>query len=709
MAADATFVFAAINGIAAILALAMAVRLATLQGVLRPVFRAAGLAFAISGAGAAVFAILGPQHFASGAVQSIAYLAWLWTLHRLFASDERDKNVRPIRPVVFALVFVEAMQMALLGAALQSFGLDHARQALGGFAVLFRLLFCVGALVLVHNLYAGAVQQVRTSLRWPAAALATIWLYDLNLYTLAYVNGSAPQILLGLRGGALVLAALFFAIGLHGDQRDLRLRPSRSFAFQSFSLVLIGIYLAMMLLLARGAALFGGEFAAWLQGALVLVAALVAIVALPSKRIRGWLRVTISKHLFQHRFDYRAEWMRFTDTIGRAGPQAAPLHERAVQAVADITDSPGGLLLTPHEEGGLALDARWQWPDIEVPPLAMNGDGTRFFEQSQFILDLDDLRGDRVEGIPQSAHPAWLKGNERAWALVPLLHYERLVAIVVLARPAVGRRLDWEDFDLLRIVGRQLASYLAEQSSQDALGEAQRFDEFNRRIAFVMHDIKNLASQLSLLAGNAEKHADNPEFRKDMLLTLRNSTDKLQSLLSRLGRYGAQGIRETSEVALDELVERIIAQYAGRHPVIGIDRPACKVVADAEALEQALLHLVQNAVEASEPNSPVFVDLRKDSTTASIEIIDSGAGMSPEFIRTRLFRPFHSSKAGGFGIGAFEAREMIRSMGGRLDLESREGVGTRFQLRLPLVEVASLFRSLHGRPALPGDSNDKVA
>ena len=709
MHAEATLLFGIVNAVAALAAFGIAAWLVMRQGVIRPVFRTAALAFAISGAGSVLFITLGPQHFAGGALQSISYLGWLWVLYQLFASDERDRIMRPIRPVIFALVFVEAMQLALLGAALQNFGLAQAQEALSGFTVLLRLLFCVGALMLVHNLYAGAGQQARANLRWPAAALATIWLYDLNLYTLAYVNGTAPQMLVGLRGMALILAALFFAIGAHNGQRDLRLRPSRSFAFQSFSLVLIGAYLAVMVVLARGAALFGGEFAAWMQGALVLFAALVALIALPSRRVRDWLRVTISKHLFQHRYDYRAEWMRFTDTIGRAGPEAAPLHERAVQAVADITDSPGGLLLTPHDEGGLSLDARWQWPDIDVPSLAMNGDGARFFEQSQFILDLDDLRRERVEGIPQSAHPAWLEGNDRAWALVPLLHYERLIGIVVLARPTVGRRLDWEDFDLLRIVGRQLASYLAEQSSQDALGEAQRFDEFNRRMAFVMHDIKNLASQLSLLAGNAEKHADKPEFRKDMLLTLRNSTDKLQSLLSRLGRYGAQSVGEKSEVALDELVERVIGQYKGRHPVIGIDRPACKVLADAEALEQALLHLVQNAVDASEPSSPVFVDLRLDTNTASIEIIDSGSGMSPEFVRTRLFRPFHSSKQGGFGIGAFEAREMTRSMGGRLDVESREGVGTRFQLRLPLAQAPSLFRSLHDRPELPGNSSDKVA
>jgi putative PEP-CTERM system histidine kinase len=274
--------------------------------------------------------------------------------------------------------------------------------------------------------------------------------------------------------------------------------------------------------------------------------------------------------------------------------------------------------------------------------------------------------------------------------MVPLLHYQRLVGIVVLARPAVARRLDWEDFDLLRVVGQQLASYLAEQAGQEALGEAHRFDEFNRRIAFVIHDIKNLASQLSLLARNAEKHAEKAEFRADMLVTLRNSSDKLNALLARLGRYGAAGVERPEEIDAVECVNRVVRRYEAQHPVMLVEQQPCAVLGTAESLEQALVHLVQNAIDASDADAPVLLSVRPDGLSCVIEVIDSGTGMSPEFIRSRLFKPFHSSKPGGFGIGAFEARELVRAMNGRLDVESREGIGTRFVLRLPLATAAGL-------------------
>lgn len=699
-----------VHVLAACTAIVLALWNSSHPGASGPLLGRLNFALSVAALWALATAVLGPQSEVVQLFVSGTYLAWLWLLFGLFSHDMRDTTLKPIRPVVLALAFVELAQVALTALRIHYAGLPGPHDVILSFAVMFRLLFSIGALVLVHNLYVGAAQGARQALRWPAAALAVFWLYDLNLYTITYLARSFPMPLVELRGMAMLLAVALLGYGTVRARSELRFQPSRSFAFRSFSLGVIGAYLVVMVLIAQTLAYAGSDYGRVFQIAFVLVATAVALALVPSKKMRGWLRVTISKNLFQHRYDYRAEWLRFTETIGRAGPQAAPLHERAVQAVADITDSPSGLLLIPRDEGGLAVSARWNWPQIEVPSPALEAAGVRFFEDSQFILDLDDMRAGRTETVPVAAIPGWLVDDRNAWALVPLLHYERLVGVVVLSRPPVTRMLDWEDFDLLRVIGRQLASYLAEQTSQDALGEAQRFDEFNRRIAFVMHDIKNLASQLSLLARNAEKHADKPEFRADMIITLRNSTDKLQALLNRLGRYGTQGHGHQAEIEVDSLLQRVARQHAGRHEVVVLQREPCSVMGDAEALEQALVHLVQNAIDASAPNAPVFLDLRLDGSSAVIEVLDSGTGMSPEFVRTRLFRPFHSSKQGGFGIGAFEARELVRAMGGRLDVESREGIGTRFLVRLPLSTTAQMMSAIHDRAgkADPG-SNSEVA
>lgn len=636
----------------------------------------------------------GFSHAVSALAETGRNIFWLAALYRLFAADGRHTSIAAIRPVVFSLLFVEMLNLGLIALMARA----NVEPQLSAIAinshVMFRLLVAVGALMLVHNLYAGASAQARTFLRWPASGIAILWIFDLNLYTLAYLGSGWPEEMEAMRGLAVVIVALLFGIAATEGRDALRFRPSRTVTFQTFSLLLIGIYLAVMLGIAQWLSYAGGDFARMIAIGFLTIASVATLLLLPSKRLRASMKVLLTKHLFQHRYDYREEWLRFTRTIGHGGEEAAPLAERAVKAVADISECPAGLLLAPGEDGDLTLAARWNWPEIEVPGNAMPMNSALFFERENYIADLDDVRRGRSGKAPRSLIPEWLTDHPRAWVLVPLIHYERLVGIIVLARPEFARKLDWEDFDLLRVVGQQLASYLAESVSEAALAEANRFEDFHRRIAFVMHDIKNLASQMSLLARNAELHAEKKAFRDDMLVTLRNSADKLNALLARLSRYGNGVVESLGEVSADTVARTAIARFGGSPQVVltQCEKPA--ILANADALEQVLVHLIQNAIDASPDGAPVFLSVVGEGLYARFDVIDSGRGMSPEFTRSKLFKPFVSTKSGGFGIGAFEARELVRAMRGRLDVESREGLGSRFTIRIPVAAAAEIYESV---------------
>lgn len=675
-------------GLAHLAAACAAAMLAAWLAGRRAVAGAAGnalfCALGFSAVWAMIVAANGVDAHAAHLAEAVRNLAWLLVVYRLFSHDGRHTLVRPIRPVVLSLAAIELFQILP--------GLLFPDMALGGtglagayhMMVMFRLMFTIGGLVLLHNLYGGATAPARALLHWPAIAIALLWLFDLNLYTVAYLTGAWPDELAALRGISLIVVIAVLIPGLTRRRAELRLGPSRAVAFELASLLGIGLYLLAMIALGKGLSLVGGGYARLFQFGFLTAGIAAAAMILPSRRLRGWLKVMLVKHLFRHRYDYRAEWLRFNRTIGRAAAGRAPLEERAIQSVCDITDSHAGLLLAPADHGDLVLAARWQWPTADVPAPALPLDCCAILERSGHIVDLDQVR--RGEGRDDLAGhiPAWLQNEVAAWALVPLVHYERLVGVVVVARPKLARTLDWEDFDLLRVVGQQLASYLSEHAGQDALVEAARFDEFNRRIAFVMHDIKNLASQFSLLARNAERYAENPDFRADMIVTLRNSAEKLNALIARLGRYGKGSGEAPGPFEATALLQHLVQQFGQRHPVLF--QPAAGPVwatGMADALEQALLHLVQNAIDASTEGLPVVLSIDHDVAGVRIEVADAGVGMSPEFVRHRLFKPFVSSKPGGFGIGAFEARELVRAMGGRLDVESREGLGSRFIIRLP--------------------------
>ena len=636
----------------------------------------------------------GPVAVESAICWSLATLAWLAVLYRAFPQESDAGRPKAVRPVVVVLAGVVALQILVVMIATRYAAVPQVAQLAMQIALLFDALVAIGALVLVHNLFVGR-NKGQGGQGYIVAALGLLFAFELNLNTIGYLGDLGVPGFVALRSIVLVVAAALVALGARGDNIAASFRPSRAVAFQSASLLLIGAYLLAMIAVAQSLATLGAGPARLAQAGFVFAAVLGVVLLLPSRKWRGWLRVTLAKHLFSHRYDYRAEWLRFTDTIGRETQDARSLSERTIKALADITDSASGALYRPADSGMLEIAARWQWPAADLPPATLPlvlGDS---LVEGQYIVEMDALREGDGKCPAADLVPEALVEGGRAWAMVPLVHFDRLVGLAVLSRPVGGRALDWEDLDLLRVVGRQLASYLAEEDGQDALREAARFDEFNRRIAFVMHDIKNLASQMALLSRNAERHADNPAFRKDMLVTLRNSSDKLGALLARLGRYGTGAARERQTVDATAMLRAIAARFAAMHPVeLSRDEPL-PVMAEPIALEQALDHLVRNAVDASDAASAVVLEAVADGGHARISVVDAGHGMEPDFLRTQLFKPFVSTKSGGFGIGAHEARELVRGMGGRLEVQSHAGLGTRFTVIVPIANGGAVLEPLN--------------
>ena len=614
-------------------------------------------------------------------------LAWVGVLYRLAVGDRTATRQHGVQPVYAAVAAALGLQMVVDALPLMISAADPI--SLLPTAILLRLTAAAGALVLVHNLYGQAAPASRGSIRLAMLGLACLWVYDLNFYTVAYVDQGAARGLGDWRGLAVAASAPLFALG-GASGEGWRIRLSRAATFQSLSLVAIGAYLVLMVVLASAMRGSGVDWTRNLAVAAMALLTLAAIVLLPNPRARGWAKVKLAKHLFEHRYDYRTEWLRFTDTLGAWGPEAAPLGERVVKAFADMLDAPGGILLTA-EDGTFEAAAHWNWPGSPQPAASANREATAAFWKAIAaegrIVDFEARRGGWDDARDaQLAIPAALLAEPNAWAGIPLIHEERLVALAVLAAPDYRRSLDWEDYDLLRTAGRQAASTLAEAHGQQALVNAQRFEDFNRRFAFILHDIKNLVSQLSLVSRNAERHADNPEVRADMVATLKSSVGKMNDLLRRIAPKGEARAVDLRPVELRPLLAATIAAHQHRHEVLLSGDAGEWVAADPAALEQALGHLLHNAIDASPPGAPVTVRVTRDHGRVCIAVIDSGAGMDADFVRNRLFQPFASTKADGFGVGAFEAKSLISAMNGRLAVESRPGHGSRFVITLPLSE-----------------------
>lgn len=618
-----------------------------------------------------------------GYSESARNLLWISLLYSVSAAGERREH--GLKLVYAAVAAVIGLQ--LIGETLE---FSSPSGVLTQTGLILRITTAAGALVLVHNVYGQAAPASRSHIRLAMLGLAIIWVYDLNLYTVLYLGSRTSERLAEWRGLAVALTAPLFALAAR-DQLGWRIRLSRAATFQSLSLLAICAYFALMAILATALRGSGVDWSSALMIAVLAAMTVGAMVVLPSARARGWLKVKLAKHLFEHRYDYRTEWLRFTETLGRAGADAPPLSERIVKAFADVIDAPGGLLLVGEGGGAVAVAANWNWPG-DSPSADMLDEARPLWgeiEASGRIIEFEAIRRGWANARDKALTvPAGLLEENAAWVAVPLLHQQRLVGLVILAAPEYRRALDWEDFDLLRTAGNQAASSLAEALGQEALANAQRFEEFNRRFAFILHDIKNLVSQLSLLARNAERHADNPEFRADMVATLQSSVGKMNELLARLAPHSQARVQRLEGLPLRPILSAAIAaKRRDRDIQLLGDASLCALV-DASALEQAVSHLLQNAVDASS-GTPVTVRVAGEPGSVTVAISDRGIGMDGDFIRNRLFQPFASTKPGGFGIGAFEARSLIAAMGGRLGVDSRPGQGTTFTVTLPAAPAVS--------------------
>ena len=422
---------------------------------------------------------------------------------------------------------------------------------------------------------------------------------------------------------------------------------------------------------------FGGEWGKILQVSFLFAAFIGFVVIIYSGKIRSTIIVLLNKYFFMYKFDYREEWLRFIQTM-TASEDHYNLSERAIKSVAEIMDSRGGALWYREQPDSYSQIAKWNFKHDIDDDLPVSHCFSHYLQENHWIVDLNDVEGTKIADGDCDI-PDWLLSEPQLWLVIPLIHDNEMTGFIVLYQPRAVRELNWETLDILKTVSLQIASYLAEQETLKALAVASEFEAFNRKFAFVIHDIKNMASQLSLLQRNADKHGENPEFQKDMKLTVKNTVDKMNDLLSRINIVQEPSKTKTvSRINIHDITNASCRNFksSGQNVIFEGKDHELIALSNQQDLETVLMHIIQNAVDAGGKQDLVEVTLDQDPNYAIIKIKDTGEGMDREFVRNELFRPFRSLKEGGYGIGAYESRQLIHNMGGRMEVKSKPGSGT---------------------------------
>jgi putative PEP-CTERM system histidine kinase len=621
----------------------------------------------------------------TGSLEVLRDGAWSVLLVALLGHWRRDGSRLPfsLRPSLFV---AGCAYLVLLGAMLAGHFHFELLNAVGALPVVtaFACLAVYGML-LVEQVYRNKTIEERWAIKFACLGIGGMFAYDFYLYTNMMLFRELNPELWNARGVINALTVPLMAASMARSKSwNTSFVVSRRVMFHSAALFGSAIYLLAMGSVGYYLRFFGGRWGTVMQAGFLFGAICLLLVILFSGTFRSWLKVSISKHFFTYNYDYREEWMRFTRTLSERGPN---LGDRAIQAMAALVESPGGILWQRSDAGRYEPRAHWHALAVDTAEPA-NSPFCRFLESTQWVVDIDEFVAspDKYEGL---AVPTWLLDYPRRWLVVPLMLHEKLFGFVVLQRARSPLKLNWEIIDLLEIAGSQAAGHLAQEDAANALMVARQFESFNRMSTFVVHDLKNLVAQLSLMNANAEKHKDNPEFQRDMLETLNHSVQKMKLLLQKLGR--TENAEKPLPLAVEQVVRQAVALKSAfePRPQLVVEMPGMKVMADRERLERVVGHLIQNAIEATPRDGHVMIRLgRRDASgevdAVEIEISDTGEGMSEDFIRERLFKPFDSTKSAGMGIGVFESREYIIELGGALEVTSQPALGTTFKVVLPL-------------------------
>jgi putative PEP-CTERM system histidine kinase len=616
-------------------------------------------------------AVWSPPWLPAGTLELGRSLAWYGFLLHVYRQTTAERGVLSRGFLIMGIVAALAVSVALLMERHEIAAPMHLLSS----PIVLRIGLAICNILLIENLYRNTPGEARWHINLPCIALGAMFLYDIAMAADAVLFRQPTEALVTGRAVAAALVVPLLAVGAARNRDwDVRIHISRTAVFHTASLMASGVLLLALAAVGEVFRYLGASWGALAEISLVFGGLLAIATLLTSGSARSWLRGLLVDHFFTHRYDYRREWVRSIDTLS-ATDTFVPLHNRVLRAVAAVVDSPGGVLLL-RGEAGFAWAGSLNMPAITVALPADHVLVAALGAGAPAVVIGDATRIEGLDGV---------------WLAVGLVHGGKLIGIAVMPPPRAAFPLDGEVFGLLRVIGRQAAAYLAEQQATETLIEAQVLHSYGKRFAFVAHDIKNVSSQLSMLLSNAEVHLSNPEFQRDMLATVRASVQRISGLLRRLQAPDSEGLALTIEPA-ERLRTLITAspRLSAARIVVAADAVGCAVSMRGAAFDAVVTHLLDNALDAAaEMREVASVRIRvgREARHVVVEIIDAGPGMTADFIRDRLFRPFDTSKRGGSGIGAWQARDLAREAGGDLIAISEPGHGTTMRIILPASEA----------------------
>jgi putative PEP-CTERM system histidine kinase len=461
---------------------------------------------------------------------------------------------------------------------------------------------------------------------------------------------------------------------------------SRDIVMHSTLLMVAGGYLFIMAMFGYLVRYFGGQWGGAIQVVLIALSLALLVTLFLSLSFRTKIKIFITKHFFANQFDYRHEWLKLTHSLNTKEFKEN-VYTTALRGLTQAINYQTGCLIQA-QNGELKVLADIEKPDLNEDEKIVLLAFSEHFKSKKWIIDIEELR----------TKPFVYEGLKINHSLLNAVYFQLVIPIynddefwgmvVMKGSDNTSKNLNWELRDYLNAVNAQVSNFLFHHQAAQEVAENAQFAAFTRMSAFIVHDLKNVMAQIDLILSNSEQHKDNPEFIEDTFETLQHTKARMDNMLLQLTEKntiqdGAHSLVSLSKIIKQVVEQRCVSYLPLANVIINSEIP---VVLDKEKLCNVIYHLVSNAQQATadDGNVDIILEMSKDNKHMLINIVDTGSGMSEDFIGNRLFKPFDTTKGNaGMGIGAFDAKAYLDKIGGQLLVQSELDKGTIFTLRIP--------------------------
>jgi putative PEP-CTERM system histidine kinase len=547
-------------------------------------------------------------------------------------------------------------------------------------------------LLIISVIVLASVEQGLRSSSEPARWELKFLFLGIGAFYASIIYMSSQVLLFSPHSGLLLIGAMrlqhclfliscgLIAISWKRSSGKIQLEVSHSAIYSSITLLSVGVYLIASSVIARLAKRWGDlglpvEALIFLLSAVILAAILLGTGF--RHRARAWMR----RNIFAGRYDYRHFWLEATERVRSSDPPAT-----TALALTEIVQKALGAI-------DISVWIRL-WDPNRLHLMNRQGTISDSLEEDAFgvlepILNISEpLSVEDLSGMPDVSAVKSFMEKTKASLLVPLSSSNWIAGVITVGADRSGRPYDWETREFLRILAGHAASEFHKSDLRATLIAAKEDEAFRAFSTFVLHDLKNFASTLSLIAQNAPRHQNNPEFQKDAFQSVYDTAEKMKKLCNSLRTFSSTLAANKKFANINQVVLSVAdTLHTGIQEHLTLEMAELPLAAvDAEEVERVLQNLLLNAFEAITPNGAIIVRTADVAGKIEVTIEDDGKGMSREFFEKELFMPFHTTKSSGLGIGLFQSKKIMEAHRGTISLESEEGKGTKVTLTFPVAK-----------------------